>query len=67
MAVDRGGDAGPAQFEPRVDFHQDRLVRPIGDSIIRSGRLEMTRAIRQASSNVKPPLWSFVPSSLVTT
>jgi hypothetical protein len=59
--LNRGDVAGSTQFEPRMDFHQDRLVRPAGDSVIRSGRLEMTRAIRRASSGVNPPDWCFVP------
>jgi hypothetical protein len=55
-----------AQFEPRMDFHKDHLVRRVGDSGIRSGRLEMTRAIRHASSRVKLDLF-FVSLSSVTT
>ena len=49
------GVAGSAQFEPRMDFHHERLGRSVGGSVIKSGKLEMTRAIRRASSRVNPP------------
>ena len=59
--IESGWVVASTQFEPRMDFHQDRLVRPVRGSIIRSGKLEITRAIRRASSKVNPPEASFVP------
>ena len=56
-----------SSVEPRMDFHKDHLARPFGASVIKSGRLEMTLAIRRASSKVNPPDCSLVSWSLVTT
>ena len=56
------GKTSGAQGEAQImDFHQDRLMGGAGDSGIRSGRLEITRAIRCASSRVNPSEWFLVP------